>query len=236
MQPVRAVLYDLHDTLVAVPGDNLVARRRAAHEVLRAETGASDFAAFCVADDEARASLYTTGNPEMLDYGVTHRFRIAARRLLGRDLAPDALARMVEAYIDAWIELLAPLPGTIEALDRLGRRYRLGLVTDFGDAPGIYRILDRFGLAGRFDPVVISVEVGRVKPHPSMFSRALEGLAMPPTDVVHVGDNHVCDVEGAVRAGIRPILMDYAGRYLDYPGERIADLRELEALLERGGT
>ena len=236
MQPVRAVLFDLHDTLVAVPGDNLAARRRAAHDVLVAETGAADFAAFCAADDEARASLYTTGNPAMLDYGVAHRFRVATRRLLGRDLSPEALARMVEAYIDVWIALLAPLPGTVDALDRLGKRYRLGLVTDFGDAPGIYRILDRFGLAGRFDPVVISAEVGRVKPHPAMFARALKGLAMLPTDVVHVGDNLVCDVEGAARAGIRPILMDYAARHLDYPGERIGDLRELEGLLERGGT
>lgn len=236
MQPVRGITFDLHDTLVAVPGDNLVARRRAAHDVLRAETGATDFAAFCAADDEARASLYTTGNADMLDYGVTHRFRIAARRLLGHDLAPDALSRMVEAYIDAWIELLVPLPGTTEALDRLGRRYRLGLVTDFGDAPGIYRILDRFDLAGRFDPIVISAEVGRVKPHPSMFARALERLGMTAADVVHVGDNLVCDVEGAVRSGIRPVLMDYSGRYADYPGERIADLRELEGLVERGGS
>ena len=63
-----------------------------------------------------------------------------------------------------------------------------------------------------------------------MFARALDGLGMPPSEVVHVGDNLVCDVEGAARAGIRPILMDYAGRHPDFPGERIADLRELEVL------
>ena len=198
LKPVRAILFDLHDTLVGVPVDDLVARRRAAHEVLRSATGASDFAAFCAADDEARAALYPDGNPEMLDYGVTNRFRIATLQLTGRDLPSGDLARMVDAYIDAWIELLVPLPGTTEALDTLGRRYRLGLVTDFGDAPGVYRILNRFGLAGRFDPVVVSAEVGRVKPHPSMFARALEGLELSPSEIVHVGDNLVCDVEGAL--------------------------------------
>ena len=233
LQPVRAVLFDLHDTLVGVPADDLVARRRAAHEVLRSVTGASDFAAFCAADDEARSSLYPDGNPEMLDYSVAHRFGIATRQLTGREVSSDVLARMVDAYIGVWIELLVPLPGTTEALDTLGRRYRLGLVTDFGDAPGVYRILERFGLAGRFDPVVISVEVGRAKPHPSMFARALEGLGLSPSEIVHVGDNLVCDVEGASRAGIRPILMDYAGRYPDFRGERIADLRGLEVLLDR---
>jgi putative hydrolase of the HAD superfamily len=230
---IRAVLFDLHDTLVGVPGDNLVARRRAAHAVLAEAADAPDFAAFCAADDETRASLYTPGNPEMLDLGVTHRFRVAARALLAREMPPDALKRMVDSYIDVWIESLVPLAGTVEALDRLATRYRLGLVSDFGDVPGIYRILDRFDLAGRFDPIVISAEVGRAKPHPSMFARALESLGIPSTQVAHVGDNLVCDVEGARRAGVRPILMDYAGLHPEFEGERIADLRELEGLLER---
>lgn len=234
MSEIRAVLFDLHDTLVGVSGDDLVARRRAAYDVLAESPGAPDFAAFCAAEDTARSDLYPPRNPELLDYGVSHRFRIVARRLLGHDLPAEALARMVRDYIDVWIDFLVPLPGTAEAIDQLAQRYRLALVSDFGDAPGIHRILDRFGLAGRFDPVVISVDVGRAKPHPLMFARTLTALELSPSEVVHVGDNLVCDVEGARRSGIRPILMDYSGRNRDYPGERIADLRELVCLLEDG--
>jgi putative hydrolase of the HAD superfamily len=228
----RAIMFDLHGTLVHPDGDNLPERRRAAHQVLRELPDAPEYAAFEASDTEVREVLRQAGEADLRDYGVTHRFRLVTSALLGRD-APEALvARMVEAYVDAWVDSLSMPPETIDVLDALRPRYRLALVTDFGDAPGIWRILARFSLAEYFQPVVISADVGHIKPHPAMFRAALDGLGIAPDEAVFVGDNLVRDVAGARQAGIRPILIDVTGQYPEHPGDRITDLRELPALLE----
>ena len=229
----RAVLFDLHGTLVYPSADNLADRRRAAYRVLAEWPGAPSLEAFEARDEETREKLRLSGAAELRDYGVTHRLTLVVRSLLGDTPSQDLIDRMVEAYVDAWIDILRPLPGTHEALDRLQERYRMALVTDFGHTPGIWRILDRFGLRGYFQPVVVSAEVGHTKPHPAMFGAALRGLGVAPDDAVFVGDNPVCDIEGAKRAGILPILIDVDGRHSSCGDHRIVDLRELPPLLEK---
>jgi FMN phosphatase YigB (HAD superfamily) len=59
----------------------------------------------------------------------------------------------------------------------------------------------------RLDAVTFCVEVGWRKPHPEPFLRTLRKLAIQPSEAVFVGDDPRWDVEGAVRAGIRPILV-----------------------------
>ena len=46
-----------------------------------------------------------------------------------------------------------------------------------------------------------------MKPHPSIFSAALQLLDVAPADAVMVGDSVRQDVEGALGAGMRAILL-----------------------------
>lgn len=50
------------------------------------------------------------------------------------------------------------------------------------------------------------------KPHPALFAKALEVSGCRADEVLHIGDSVQSDVEGALRAGIRPILLDRTGR------------------------
>ena len=62
-------------------------------------------------------------------------------------------------------------------------------------------------------------------------------LGLAPDEAVHVGDNPIADVGGALEAGIRPVLLDRAGRSAGVEApHRIADLRELVELLEGWGS
>jgi putative hydrolase of the HAD superfamily len=90
-------------------------------------------------------------------------------------------------------------------------------------------VLERLGIADRFEAVVHSAGVGASKPDPKVFEAALEQLGLAPEAVVHVGDDLVNDVEGAQRAGIRAVLIDRSGRRRSR--EAIASLAELAPLL-----
>src|SRR5207245_2631539 len=64
----------------------------------------------------------------------------------------------------------------------------LALITNFGHAPHVRGVLSAVGLAGYFECLVISGEVGVKKPDPKIFSFALEHTRLKPQEVVFVGD------------------------------------------------
>src|SRR6185295_16586656 len=75
-----------------------------------------------------------------------------------------------------------------------------------------------------FDFILASGPFGRAKPHASIFERALELADVAASASVHVGDSPREDVEGARAAGLRPILIDRHGRYLQAEVPRIVSL------------
>ncbi|HEY7621755.1 MAG TPA: HAD family hydrolase [Solirubrobacteraceae bacterium] len=161
--------------------------------------------------------------------------------------------------LEAWRRALADQGIDDEALAaELGERFgveRRALCETFADAPAI---LDAFhgdhamalvtngasclqreklaasGLADRFDAIVVSGDLGRGKPDPTIFAHAVRALGAEPRDAVMVGDNLAKDVDGALAAGLRAVWLNREGdeRPPDRPELReIASLAELPAML-----
>ncbi len=93
-------------------------------------------------------------------------------------------------------------PRRIEAVRRLSRRFRLGLLSNFDDHATGYEIVADTGLMDLFEIVVISAEFRLRKPHTALFKRVLDTLKLEPREVLFVGDTAHEDVVGAKRAGI----------------------------------
>ena len=70
------------------------------------------------------------------------------------------------------------------------------------------------------------------KPDPAIFQAALARAEAEAEEAVHVGDQPTSDVEGALAAGISPVLLDRDGNHGGYDRcPRIETLRELPPLL-----
>lgn len=72
---------------------------------------------------------------------------------------------------------------------------RLGIVSNI--ALDIRPALERWGIATAFDAVILSYEVGYVKPDPRIFRLAADALGVDPTDCLMIGDSAHDDVGGA---------------------------------------
>lgn len=136
---------------------------------------------------------------------------------------PELMRRRITAYPDA-----APL------LESLSGRYKTGLVTN-GLPAAQYDKLKLTGLAGMFDAVSISGEVGAGKPDRAIFEDTLRELGVSPAEAIFIGDRPERDIEGARRMGIRSVWLNRYGEALG-PGSPRADaeitsLSELPALL-----
>ena len=98
-------------------------------------------------------------------------------------------------------------PQTLALLDSLrDRGLKLGLVSNTAVPFWLLEpVLERQGLAERLDAIVLSSEVGKRKPHPLIFERALAEVGVPAARTLFVGDRVRQDVRGAAEAGMRTI-------------------------------
>lgn len=121
---------------------------------------------------------------------------------------PDA-RHVPQRLFDAFIrpENYQPFDDTLPALTRLHEQgFNIGIISNWEAWAGdLLRVL---GLADLLDYTVVSGSVGFEKPDPEIFQFALAAADVPPAQAMHVGDNPVDDVEGALRAGMHAVLID----------------------------
>jgi putative hydrolase of the HAD superfamily len=126
-------------------------------------------------------------------------------------------------------------PDVVPVLKKLrALGYRLGVVSNWEE--WLEDLLLSLEVHRLFDVIVASGPFGRAKPHPSIFRKALELAGLPARETVHVGDSPREDVQGALAAGIRPILIDRRGRHSALEVKRITSLTELPELLGTSPT
>jgi putative hydrolase of the HAD superfamily len=125
-----------------------------------------------------------------------------------------------------------PFGDALPCLRRLrGLGFRVGLVSNFD--LWLHDLLDALGLRDLLDGIVVSGELGIVKPAPGIFDAGARSLGLAPGRCLHVGDSIRIDVEGARRAGLTPVLLDRRDRHPQHAGHRITGLDQLDDLALR---
>ena len=175
--------------------------------------------------------FWTPGTVEELEYpGLV-------RQLLGDfgvEVDDGELTRFLEAEHAAWDparQLAAHTPALLESLRARG--LKLGLVSNAFDPPWLlHRDLERMGVAERLDVAVFSSELGKRKPHPAIFERALGALGVDPRRAAFVGDSLVADVGGAGALGMTTVqaLWFRADDALDAPEPDYRAFTQMDAL------
>lgn len=123
----------------------------------------------------------------------------------GRGPSVDACAREIYAEWAACqhFELYDEVPAVLRQLASAG--LRLGLISNSHRCLASFQ--SHFELRGLIAATVSSSEHGLLKPHPSIFAAALHLVNVPAADAVMVGDSVRQDVDGALRAGMRAVLL-----------------------------
>jgi HAD superfamily hydrolase (TIGR01549 family) len=227
---VRAVLFDLDNTLVDLMGMKRVASDAAARAMLAA--GAD----FPFSADEAGDILFGDYKENLESDSVFELFlRKHHRRALGmgQHQVDRITAAAVNAYLRAKMLRTEPYPGvrpTLVALSRAG--IRLGVVTD---APRFkaYQRLEAAGLVDFFEFVLTVTDHGERKPHERPFRTALDLLGLPPHQVLMVGDWPERDLAGAQAVGMRTAWARYGRPGAPVPLEAEAVLERVEELIQR---
>jgi putative hydrolase of the HAD superfamily len=184
---LRAVIFDLWDTLALWPSDEFDEVKRAmAHHI-------DDF-----------ESVWETTYFDRQQRPLSEYFRT-----LG--LYDETATEVLRLRTGFTRNALVPHEGAIETLEELGRRgFKRGLISVCSS--DVEELWDETPFGAQLDAVVLSCAVGLSKPDPRIYELACERLDVKPEECLFVGDGANDELAGAERVGMKSVCILPPGR------------------------
>lgn len=234
--PIRAVLFDLDDTLWPVI-PVLVAAENQLHAWLQERVPAVA-ARHSIESLRARRQAVMATDPRYRYDLMALRATVLAEAFAecgiacgdnagesaGKATLEEAMALFGQAR-----NRVTPFDDVLPALARLGEKVLLGSISN-GAAD-----LAVIGMAPHFRISIAAHSFGGAKPDAAIFHHACAALGVAPAEAVYVGDDPALDVAGAQRAGMRAVWINRFDRQLPpgiEPDAVCTTLDELEIWLE----
>jgi putative hydrolase of the HAD superfamily len=201
---IRAVLFDLYDTLLYLDAPAVAESRRR----LAVRAGV---------DPDAWAALWRNNVLDRM-LGKLGSLEDEIRTMLhqlGADPAPALVDELAETETTGWTRAVTLYPETVPALTALrARGLLLGLISNCSVQAGA--VLERIGLARHFDAVALSCDLGVVKPDPAIFAHACQQLRVAPAESMFVADGAFTELDAARALGMVAVKIEQAHQSGDY--------------------
>ena len=226
---IRGILFDSGDTLVRPIGGHWIPHHR--FDEIIAEHGVDGLQWENIGDAIAEGQEYLSENHHLTtedqERAQFQTFYDIVLKGLGAPQPNHSLTHeLARVIVDE--NNMEPFADTQVVIPRLHKSgLRLGILSDTW--PSLDRKYRLLGLRDYFDPFVMSAPLGVCKPHPKMYSTAIDGMAIPSGDILFV-DNDPENVKGANVAGLKGVLMVRSG---PPPVDDLPWIRNLEELEER---
>jgi HAD superfamily hydrolase (TIGR01549 family) len=218
---VRGILFDLGNTVVLFPAlgveteemslerkSTLESLVRTMYDSLKLDGLQAGWSSFFEAYNAVRSKQLEQQRQTLREYDMKERLAKALESLgFKASASSEIICRALDAYFRDYVRKVDMEKEIIPTLRSLLPRYRLGIVTNFAYPQAVYAILGKFSLEKIFDPIVISGEVGWIKPSPIIFQVALSKLRLSANQVVFVGDDPERDIRGAKNVGMKTVFL-----------------------------
>ncbi len=237
--PIKAVLFDMFDTLMMIEKDHefYPPSMQRMYGYLKAAGIDVPFEKFNATYIEERDRLYAKAD---LNWEEPH-FNVRVSKTLKRlgynhDVSDPLVSGATNEFCEEFMKYVRIDQEAQAALKKLHEKYKLGIISNFAIPECVLKLLRASGIDGLFDVVVVSGAVNKRKPSAEIFKSTLKMLAVSAEDAVFVGDTIDADIEGAKAVGMRAI---YIERRTQKPSEKftpdqtIKSLSQLPDALER---
>ena len=197
---IRAVFFDLDDTMCDTSASRFERARLAAERIVREHP-------------HLRAEELSA---RILETDPVHGWPKGTKPLL-QELGIEETGAGCEArglwFFDGCSHLLCPAPGLVEAVEEM-KHLALGVITN-GDDAIQRRKFGYLGIEEHFKVFVSSERAGCYKPDSAIFELALKEAGVSAGEALFIGDIPSVDVAGAKAAGMKSVWINPAGRALN---------------------
>jgi HAD superfamily hydrolase (TIGR01509 family) len=231
---LQAVVFDYGSTLVQFGKPQIAVCDRDLTDALERIYGHADADRIRCVRERNRAAPYTGEFRENDMVAMCCELVLA---LYGRRPTPEELAQLLDVRYTSLITQINAEPYVAQVLRSIGQHLKVGLLSNYPDPVAIRDSLRKTELYDCFDVIVVSGEVGHVKPHPLPFHTLLVRLGVQAERCVYVGDNWLGDIQGAKRLGMKAIhstQWDTPEHFEPQPGDFLPDatISHLTELIE----
>lgn len=218
-KPLKAVFFDVDDTLFSSTEFSTNARRESARAMIKAGLSIDEESLLAELDEVIR---------EFGSNDEKHFDKLLKRMPEGT--YPEG-ARLfiimagVIAYHHCKFHNFKPYEDALEVMRRMrDSGLRLGIISAGVPAKQVEKIL-RLNLLPLVDPnqIFITESVGIAKTNPKIYMRACRSINANPVECAYVGDNPLVDVDIPHRIGMRTFFSRRGGKYENLSGEAQAD-------------
>ena len=226
--PVKAVFFDVDFTLI-YPGPTF---QREGYAVFCRRHGIDVDPTRFPAAVLAASSILNDDHDHIYDPWIFVRYtRRIIEEMGGAGERLDACAQEIYAEWAACHHFFLYDDVTPALRELVGRGIKIGLISNSHRCLASFQ--RHFDLRGLIAAAISSSEHGYLKPHPSIFESALKLADVSAAESVMVGDSFSHDVEGAMRVGMRGVLVQRSSCAPHVPSHVpvIRDLSELAPLI-----
>ncbi|MEG1585832.1 MAG: HAD family hydrolase [Bacteroidales bacterium] len=168
---------------------------------------------------------------DLLNIKINLQIDYLRREALLTGEIPDHAALQITAFCYGFA--LGSIEKARPVLQQLASRYPFVLVSNFYG--NIASVLEDFNLLSFFPDIIESAVVGIRKPDPRIFALGVEKLALPPQEIVVIGDSYGKDIVPAASLGCQTIWIKGKGwdekeNEIDHP-HILSDFSDLRNLL-----
>ncbi len=210
LKPLRAIFFDIDDTLYSTSEFSELARRNALDAMVAH--------GLTLPREELEEELREVLNEFSSNYEY-HFDKLLLRipRRFYRGTNPAILvAAGVMAYHETKYRELVPYEDAVEVIKLLSDKTDLvlGIITEGLEVKQAEKLL-RMRVVPYLTPnaVFISNQLGISKPNPKIYQRACSDLNIRPTETMYVGDNPVNDIDPPRSIGMMTVRMRRGGKY-----------------------
>jgi putative hydrolase of the HAD superfamily len=228
------VLFDFFGTLVDYSASWTEHGFQRSHDLLRATGVELAYPEFLAEWSRTFAEFDQASERSGREFSMTDIGAAFLTATLGRAPEQAHLDAFVTRYVEEWSAGVRYPAGVAELVLEMAGSYRLAVVSNTHDTGIVPHHLEAMGILPAFDVVITSVDIGWRKPHPAIYSTALDALGIGATAAVFVGDTYGPDYVGPERAGIRAFLIDPDHRTPVPDPRRLASILDLPLRLTAG--
>lgn len=116
------------------------------------------------------------------------------------DLPTGRSGEIGTQYMSAYRKYWSWIDGAREAFLTLSEQYPVGIITN-GFTETQQLKFEKLGLESYCEVMIITEEIGKLKPHPKVFDTGTERAGVEREKILYVGDSYSSDITGGKNAG-----------------------------------
>lgn len=234
MSSVRHLIFDFFGTLVTYPSSFMGLHEHHDSWQLLCRAGLKlSYNGFLDSFMATREQLEAHSQASLEEYSIAQLVACFFDQHMPAGTAASLQQRFAETYLTEWSQSVHHPLEVATMLHRLHGHYSLSILSNCHHRPLVEQHLRKLGAEDLMVDILTSAETGLRKPHPELFSLALERLEMDAEECLFIGDSYLPDYVGPTEAGITSWLIDPGTRYAIPAEHRLKCVMGVETRLLR---